>query len=312
MARFLLDYCSKEDVKPHVEFEVIAGYFLRYYWAQICKLKMKHAPQTRKKPEIVKIIEKAFPEPYYPQTFDEIKQKQPKKIQSCINAIIKRCFHNVTWRFQRVKVNRAAEIRLYFDYKIAKTVNENKKYVELSYGINLNPQAISFFKRRHAVLLKAVILEWAKFLEKLNTGLPKLIAKTEGSDIKRGNLAKYKQNLKPLFCYCFYCKQSLVGEIKIEVEHVIPFAYIAEDDIWNLTLACKKCNCEKLGALPPIQYIEKLIRRNKIYRKQIPGLEKSLTRLDSNFESIIKNHYENAKSQGYMSLKVFPKIKDSS
>ena len=312
MARFLLDYCSKEDVKPHVEFEVIAGYFLRYYWAQICKLKMKHAPQTRKKPEIVKIIEKAFPEPYYPQTFDEIKQKEPEKIQSCINAIIKRCFHNVTWRFQRVKVNRAAEIRLYFDYKISRTVNENKKYVELSYGINLNPQAILFFKRRHAVLLKAVILEWAKFLEKLNTGLPKLIAKTEGSDIKRGNLAKYKQNLKPLFCYCFYCKQSLVGEIKIEVEHVIPFAYIAEDDIWNLTLACKKCNCEKLGALPPIQYIEKLIRRNKIYRKQIPGLEKSLTRLDSNFESIIKNHYENAKTQGYMSLKVFPKIKDSS
>ena len=67
MARFLLDYSRDHDAREtKVNFETIAGYFLSYYWPQICKLKIKHAPQTNKKPVIVKIIEKEFPEPYYP------------------------------------------------------------------------------------------------------------------------------------------------------------------------------------------------------------------------------------------------------
>ncbi len=305
LARFMLEY-SRDHTKTHVNFNVIAQYFLKYYWTQICKLKMKHAPQSTKKPEIVKIIEKEFPKPYYPQTFKEMAMQEPEKIQNCVDKIVKSCFHNVVWRFQRVKVSKATEVRLFFDYKVARVKNPNRKYVDLDYGINLNPNAIQFFKRYNAVLLKAVILEWAKFLEKLNIGLPKIITKTEGKNMSRKSLTKFRKSLEPHFKDCFYCKKLLPDGRDTHVEHVIPFDYIAEDDIWNLTLACQKCNLQKLGALPPMDYLNKLIERNKDYREKIPMLEKSLTRFDSDFEKIIRNHYANAKSHGYMTLKNFP------
>ena len=71
------------------------------------------------------------------------------------------------------------ESRIFFDYKIARTKHANKKYVNLDYGINLNIDAIKFFKKYNTLISKSAILEWAKFLEKLNIGLPKLILKTE-------------------------------------------------------------------------------------------------------------------------------------
>ena len=305
LARFLLDY-SRTGGPPHVDFITIARYFLKYYWIQVCKLKMKHAPQAAKKPEIVKIIEKEFPKPYYPQTFNEIKTEEPEKIQRCVELIIKRCFHNVTWRFQRIKVTRATEVLLFFNYKIDRVIHANRKYVDLAYGINLNPEAIKFFRRRNTVLIKAVILEWSRFLEKLNIGLPKIIAKTEGKSVSRRSLARYRRLLEPFFDNCFYCKKPLPVGRDTHVEHVIPFDYIAEDDIWNLTLACQQCNMRKLGALPPMEYIDKLIERNKDYREKIPLIEKSLARLDPVFEKTIKNHYANAKSHGYMPLTKFP------
>ncbi len=299
MARFLLDYCN-DNTETHVDFSTIAGYFLEYYWAQICKLKMKHAPQVIKKPEIVKIIEKEFPKQYYPQTFKEIKIQEPKKIQNCITQITKLCFHDVIWRFQRVKAGRAVEARVFFDYKIFRVKHANRKYIDLEYGINLNPDAIKFFKKHTPTLLKAVILEWARFLEKMNIGLPKIIAKTEGKNITRRSLTKYRQLLEPFFANCFYCEQPLVNGRDTHVEHVIPFDYIAEDDIWNLTLACRECNCNKLGSLPHKKDIKKLIQRNEDYVEIIPELGRSLTKLDQDFKKIIKNHYENAMSHGYM------------
>lgn len=149
-------------------------------------------------------------------------------------------------------------------------------------------------------------MEWAKFLEKLNIGLPKIITKTEGKNMKRGSLTQYRQILDPFFKECFYCKRQLSGGRDTHVEHVIPFDYIAEDDIWNLTLVCQKCNLQKLGALPPKKYIDKLIERNRDYQARIPSLEKSLGRLDRDFERLVKSHYQNAKSHGYMALKNFP------
>ena len=307
LARFLLDYSNDHDSsQTHVDFVVIAEYFLEYYWTQICKLKMKHAPQVIKKPEVVKIIKKEFEKERYPQTFKKIKEQEPKKIQRCIEQIIEKCFHDVTWRFQRVKVARATEVRLFFDYKIAKVQHANRKYVDLDYGINLNPEAMKFFKKYNTILLKTVILEWARFLEKLNIGMPRIIAKTEGKNMKRGPLLEFRKALWPHFKCCFYCKNPLQDGRQTHVEHVIPFDYIAEDDIWNLTLVCQRCNLQKLGALPPMEYLNNLIIRNEEYMEKIPELEKSLKRFDSDFKKIIRNHYENAKSHGYMTLENFP------
>ena len=157
---------------------------------------------------------------------------------------------------------------------------------------------MQFFKKHNAVLLKLVVLEWSKFLEYLNVGLPRLIQKIEGDEVKRGNLMRFKKVLKNYCKNCFYCEKPLDNTIGIQVEHVIPFDYIAEDDIWNLVLACQSCNCTKLGALPPSKFITKLVKRNRNPEK-IPGLQKSLHQLSTKFEVTVCKHYENAKLQGY-------------
>ncbi len=307
LARFLLDYSREHGPRgAHVGFHTMAEYFLSYYWPQVCKLKMKHAPQSTKKPMIVSIIEKEFDRPYYPQAYPQILAEEPERINRCVESIVKRCFHNVTWRFQRIRTNGATEVTAFYSYTIKRVVNRNKKYVDLDAGITLNPEAMAFLKKYNVVLLKATILEWARFLEQMNLGLPKIITKTEGKSISRRGLSRYKRRLRPLFERCFYCNGVLEEGSKTHVEHVIPFDYIAEDNIWNLALACKPCNMRKLGALPPMKFIEKITDRNRRYREAIPGLDRSLRRLDSDFGRIIRNHYETAKSHGYMVLERFP------
>ena len=303
--RFLIDYCN-DSSDTHVEFKIIAKYFFKYYWLQECKSRFKQAPQIEKKPEIIKIIRKEFDKPYYPQTFDKISQDEPEKIQKCIEKIVKLGFHNVTWRFQKLKSGTTTkEKKIFFNYTISRVKHSNKKYVDLDIGIDINPKAIEFFKKYNPVLKKAVNLEWARFLEKLNLGVPRLIQKTEGEIIPRTALGKYRKALEPFFKNCFYCQNQL-SKNETHVEHVIPFDYIAEDNIWNFTLACQKCNCIKLGSLPPKKFLNELIIRNKNYRNKIPMLEKSLTLLGTNHEKIIYDHFENAKSHGYVVLKKIP------
>jgi len=303
--RFLLDYCN-ENSKTHVEFETIAGYFFKYYWLQECKSKFKQAPQVEKKPEIIKIIQKEFDKPFYPQTFAKISKEETQKIKNCVNEIVKHGFHNVTWRFQKLKEGATAkERKIFFDYTILRVKNENRKYVNLDAGIDINPKAMKFFKKYNTVLKKAVNLEWARFLEKLNLGVPRLIQKTEGEIIPRTALGKYRKALEPYFKNCYYCNK-LLEKNQTHVEHVIPFDYIAEDNIWNFTLACQKCNCTKLGSLPPEKFLNELINRNRNYRSKIPMLDKSLTLLGANHEKIIRDHFENAKSHGYVVLENFP------
>jgi len=214
-ARFLLDYCNNHT-KTQIEFTTIAESFFKYYWLQECKSKLKQAPQVEKKPVVIKIIQNEFNKPYYPQTFKKIKKDEPEKTQKCIEKIKKNCFHNVVWRFQKVKSGHTAkEVKVFFDYKIAKVKHSNKKYIDLDYGINLNPKAIQFFKKYNTVLKKAVNLEWARFLEKLNLGVPRLIQKTEGEIVPRTNLSKYRKALEPFFKNCFYCKNPLISGNKI-------------------------------------------------------------------------------------------------
>jgi len=192
-----------------------------------------------------------------------------------------------------------------FDYTILRVKHANKKYINLDAGIDINPKAMEFFKKYNTVLKKAVNLEWARFLEKLNLGVPRLIQKTEGEIIPRTALGKYRKALEPYFKNCYYCNNPLQKN-ETHVEHVIPFDYIAEDNIWNFTLACQKCNCTKLGSLPPEKFLDELISRNKNYRSKISMIDKSLTLLGVNYEKIIRDHFENAKSHGYVVLKDFP------
>ena len=153
-------------------------------------------------------------------------------------------------------------------------------------------------------------MEWARFLEEVNVGVPKLIAKIEDK-IPSRNLTPKRKLLKQVEENCFYCETPLES-IENDIEHVIPFAYVRENEMWNLTRACKQCNCKKLGSLPSPKekWLGKLFERNKKYRNDITPegemlgkmLDKSLKRLGDKHESIIRLQYDNAIQQGFLPI----------
>lgn len=296
LARFLIEYSYSLDTEienkikinsyEKIEFSKIAKEFLRYYWHQICKYKIRQNYNIAKPPLIVQIIYDVFGKGYIPDSF---KKMNPEKISKAEKIITKKCFQEVIPRFQNIPEG--------------KNISSNKIFYEYdNYSIFLRLEAISFFKENHSLLLKAVFLEWAKFLEKINIGLPRLISKIESEESKRSNLTQYQIVLRKHFDKCFYCSNKLPQErTTIHVDHFIPWSYIFEDELWNLVLACAKCNIKKHSSLPQEDYILKLVKRNSEYSDKIEELRKSVKRLevDHDQEFAIKKYYHNCLDYGF-------------
>jgi CRISPR/Cas system Type II protein with McrA/HNH and RuvC-like nuclease domain len=127
-----------------------------------------------------------------------------------------------------------------------------------------------------------------------------LHSKIESEEFKRHSLDKYQKILMEYFDECFYCCESLKNK-SIHVDHFIPWSYIYEDELWNLVLACGKCNCDKSDSLPYPEYIDKLVKRNFDYYNKIEDLRKSVKLLDieNKQEKAIKKYYQNCFDYGF-------------
>ena len=298
LARFLLEHSHKRDSSSTVSFQDIAKKFLKYYWHQECKYKIRQNHDPNNHPSVVKVIREVFEEDmvdgYIPDYF---KNMPPEKIKNAEEEIRKRVFGSgkksqVVPRFQGLKgqpPDRNLHIRGtgdFYDYDVP------------SGQLEIKPEALSFFSKNYDVLTKAVFLEWSRFLEKINT-LPRIIAKVESEEVSRSSLKAY-QNIFRDQRDCFYCKKRLDG-LRINVDHFIPWSYIFEDEPWNLVLACEQCNSRKSNLLAPEVFQDDLIGRNRDYQNEIPKLKKSLLSLDAenNWEHVIKHHYNNCKEYGF-------------
>ena len=92
-----------------------------------------------------------------------------------------------------------------------------------------------------------------------------LLTKIDKSS-ERENLSIYRRILFEEFENesCFYCGKKLSNDgQKVHVDHFVPRAFIKDDKMWNLVLACPTCNLQKNDKLAPIIYLEKLLDRNK-------------------------------------------------
>ncbi|HYO06149.1 MAG TPA: HNH endonuclease domain-containing protein, partial [Phototrophicaceae bacterium] len=246
LARFLVDYSYALD-EAHVihnvadkktvpiNLSVIAKAFLKYYWHQICKYKIKQNYNTERLPLIVQVMHGVFGKKYIPESFESMPKE---KIADAEKEILRRCFLEVIPRFQNIPEGiKVSSMKIFYEHD--------------KHAIYVKPTALKFFKDNYSLLSKAIILEWARFLEKINLGLPMLISKIESSDGYRGSLGKVKLILLKNNDTCFYCDNTLSPEKQmIHVDHFIPWSYLFEDELWNLVLACRGCNLKKHSSLP--------------------------------------------------------------
>ena len=302
LAKFLVDYAYSlddthikdkfENNTPEIiEYRIIAKSFLKNYWHQICKYKIKQNYNPDRLPLIVQIIQNVFGSRYIPEPFESIDKD---KVVHAENLITKKCFVEVIPRFQNITDGiQVISNKVFYEY-------DNN-------SIQVRPAALQFFRENYSFLFKAVILEWAKFLEKINQGLPRLISKIEGAVPSRSSLEKIKSILLKHSDGCFYCRNPLANDKHmVHVDHFIPWSYIFEDEIWNLVLACRDCNLKKHSSLAPKQFIRLLVSRNDRLCETIDGLKKSLLKLDSELlqEKAITRYYQNCLDYGFTVIKL--------
>ena len=108
---------------------------------------------------------------YIGHSFKKIKEQEPNTIALVEKLITKKCFEHVVPKFQNMVIGNKTKQKQTFYIPYEK---ENK--------IMIKPMALLFFKQHYFILLKSVILEWVKFLEKINKNTAKLISKIESED----------------------------------------------------------------------------------------------------------------------------------
>jgi len=191
LARFLLDHSHKPDSSYIVSFQDIAKKFLKYYWHQECKYRIRQNYDPKKIPSVVQVIRDVFKQDmvdgYIPDYFKDMPQEKIKNAEAEIRRSVfgsgKKS--QVVPRFQRLKgqpPDRNLHISGtgdFYDYDVP------------SGQLEIKPEALSFFNDNYIVLTKAVFLEWSKFLENINT-LPRLIAKVQSEEVRRRSLKAYR------------------------------------------------------------------------------------------------------------------------
>lgn len=289
LARALLEYCKNVEPKTGAEsyevpYDYLAGKFLEYYWYQDCVFRIKQDFYTKRMPNVITAIRDAFGNDRQPANFgqaDVTKKMRAKK------DILKSVFGHARSKTSRVvpKFQKIREGRYAVDKNVLYGYDDDKQM------IYLKPVAFEFLKRNNRILSMAVLSEWAKFLEKINGSLPRLIAKIEHEG-RRGSLATFRKMYCPHVDHCFYCCNKLEWD-HTHVDHFLPWSYIFEDEAWNLVLACQDCNHKKSDLLPQSEFQDNLIRRNQKYQEIIPELNRSLELLttERGWVKEIENHY---------------------
>ena len=239
--------------------EEIAKKLINYYWFQVIRFRLRQAPREIQDPKIVTLL-KSVSEIAGPYV------RTPKDIsidlmQPIINELIEHGLREVLPRFHRLR-NGQTTRRLFFERR--------------SNAIVIPKEAEDFVYRHSDILRSTVLYEWTIWLEKFNSA-PKIATKVAfNSKNKRSSLSKYRRLLLPIQGYCFYCNAIFASTP--HVDHVIPWSYLLEDNLWNLVLACNSCNSSKGNNLPHKIYIEKLINRNQEIIEGETHFAKDMTR----------------------------------
>ncbi len=132
--------------------------------------------------------------------------------------------------------------------------------------LRFNPAVHSFMLNYQRLITNLTNYHMAAMIEQLNDvpSINYLLGKVE-SIAKRSSLRPFEKILLSHFeARCFYCGKALTGQKReTHIDHFIPWSFVQSDHIWNLVLACNKCNSSKSDKLPERGYLEDIIERNE-------------------------------------------------
>ena len=298
LGKTLLDYCkanAPDGTAREIPYDYLAGEFLKHYWYQRFKFRMKQDFHTKKQPAVIRILEDIFgdePPALYKDIPDGKLQLARKRILDDVFGHAKSKKGMVVPRFQKtMDGNTTRDSNLFYDY------DDDRR------AITLHPKAHSFFRRNNHLLSQALLAEWVLYLEKANHGLPLLASKIMATEMKRSPLTQYRNMFYEKTDACFYCLNSF-NKSGMHVDHFIPFSYIYDDNAWNLVLSCAECNLSKSDSLPSVKpYFVELVERNEEYSESMSKMKLSLLQLSARgkntWKKEMRHHYDICAEYGF-------------
>lgn len=289
LGKILLDYCmdsAPESGRHEISYDYLAGEFFRHYWHQKYRFKMKQDFHTHGRgPVAMQILEDVFGQDP-PGKFEDLDQAKVEKAkQTMLRRVLASASSykgNVLHRFQRIGRGDGM-----YDGTDIYNNNEDKK------TITLKPEVHAFLRQNYIWLERALLSEWASYLERANPGLPRLVSKLSRLDANP-EPAKYRADFlrteeSPR---CFYCKRGLEPKLA-RMDHFIPWPYMFDYHAWNLVTACRECNRAKGDLLASAKLVDRLIERNNLCAKTMQIMRMSLSRLSpgGDWEGTIRGHY---------------------
>lgn len=260
----IVECCIESPSETIITLERISKKMFNHYWNQTIFFQLRQSPNPVNQPVFLTYVRSKISE--YEEEYGKVPKmfiRVESKIDIDTKHLIRIIKSNVATRFLKVE-GKGFEI-----YKL----DLNNSFIELPH-----PELIREYSD---VILESINYRWSRILENFNSS-PRISQKVKNIDqgkIKRGNLNSFRNYLNLTGESCFICGGRIENETP-SIDHLIPWSYIYNDDLWNLVYTHKTCNSSKSNRLVE----EKDIRRLEIRNAEL------LLKMESN--KIINKHSE--------------------
>jgi 5-methylcytosine-specific restriction endonuclease McrA len=245
----IVELCVLNPNLTSIKLEDLAVKVFKYYWDQTIYFDLVQGSNLSKPPMFISEVKKHISNYYI-----AVDDKQPKqyerianKIKPNISKLVAILKSDVSYRFLNLN---GETIPLYNYNKGDDCLFINKADVIAEYS---------------DCIFEAINFRWTQILENFNVS-PRIAKKVRILDlpeIKRKSLTKFKTFLtieNPTH-ECFICCQPII-KAKLSIDHLIPWSFIFNDDLWNLVYTHNHCNSSKSKSIPLEKQIIKLENRN--------------------------------------------------
>jgi len=239
-----LVHCCQRTEELTIPLTSIGREFTRLYWSQTVVYHLRQAASLTKEASVVKLIRETANE-YKTQSLSDLSPQVRERLDLKMSWLLT---VNVLAAFHSSKPPRMPQL---FHWEPGWA------------HVSMSAEARAFMVQQSQPLELIANFYWAEFLENCNRLAPKIVQKVSRDGARRKSLQPYLRILQADSpSSCFYCGVNL-GLDRVNVDHVIPWSFLLEDELWDLVLACGRCNSLKSDWLPTRELLEKLLLRNR-------------------------------------------------
>jgi hypothetical protein len=225
----------------------LAEQFVERYWPLALLFRIRQATVPDKEPVVMRLIRGEQTRLNFSSTmsFYRYRDKYPADYKKLLHGVARQAFDDVLPRFHTVHKRFVKPCLYQLDGSDIVIGEGSYKF------LHCNARSVDLL----------ALAGWVAFTEQF-TSAPRLFEKIEGTPAGRKQLASYRTFLGATNGFaCFYC--GVPVPLNAPVDHVIPWAFVVEDKVWNLVIACQSCNSQKSCSIASTDFVEQLHERNE-------------------------------------------------